>query len=210
MTSGPERRQTMFSRFTKDAINVFNVAQKELGRREHIYTEPGHILLGLISNSTNIAARLIAERADIGKIRSAIDSVIGESEITNLNTETGLTDESKRLIELAIDEARISNDGHIDTHHLLFGMIREGTDAASGVLKTFKITKEDLPELRERAKQLSEKRLRTDSEVLDEINSRLRDRDIDPKSKETLLAAKNVIIKLMQNLKEKQNPQGQP
>ncbi len=50
--------------------------------------------------------------------------------------EIGLTPRAKKVIELAMDEARRLNHHYIGTEHLLLGMIREGEGIAAGVLES--------------------------------------------------------------------------
>jgi hypothetical protein len=50
--------------------------------------------------------------------------------------EVGLTPRAKRVIELAIDEARGLEHDYIGTEHLLLGLVREGEGIAAGVLKS--------------------------------------------------------------------------
>ena len=47
--------------------------------------------------------------------------------------EIGLTPRAKRVIELAVDEARRLNHHYIGTEHLLLGLVREGEGIAAGV-----------------------------------------------------------------------------
>jgi ATP-dependent Clp protease ATP-binding subunit ClpC len=50
--------------------------------------------------------------------------------------ELSLTPRAKRVIELAIDEARGLGHNYIGTEHLLLGLVREGEGIAAGVLKS--------------------------------------------------------------------------
>src|SRR5262249_40349458 len=50
--------------------------------------------------------------------------------------EIGLTPRAKKVIELAVDEARRLNHGYIGTEHLLLGLVREGEGIAAGVLES--------------------------------------------------------------------------
>jgi ATP-dependent Clp protease ATP-binding subunit ClpC len=54
--------------------------------------------------------------------------------------EVGLTPRAKRVIELAVDEARRLNHSYIGTEHLLLGLLRDRDGAAVGVLESFGVT----------------------------------------------------------------------
>ena len=48
----------------------------------------------------------------------------------------GLTPRAKKVIELAVDEAKRLGHRYIGTEHLLLGLIREGDGVAAGVLES--------------------------------------------------------------------------
>jgi ATP-dependent Clp protease ATP-binding subunit ClpC len=77
----------------------------------------------------------------LSKARSAVEFIIGRGEKPS-TTEIGLTPRAKRVIELAIDEARHLGHNYIGTEHLLLGLLREGGGVASDVLDSFGITLE--------------------------------------------------------------------
>ena len=70
---------------------------------------------------------------DLAKGRTAVEFIIGRGDVPVVG-EVGLTPRSKRVIELAIDEARSLEHHYIGTEHLLLGLIREGEGLAARVL----------------------------------------------------------------------------
>ena len=54
----------------------------------------------------------------------------------------GLTPRAKKVIELAVDEARRLNHHYIGTEHLLLGLVREGEGIAAGVLESLGVNLE--------------------------------------------------------------------
>ena len=54
--------------------------------------------------------------------------------------EIGLTPRAKKVIELAVDEARRLNHHYIGTEHLLIGLMREGEGVAAGVLESLGVS----------------------------------------------------------------------
>ena len=56
--------------------------------------------------------------------------------------EIGLTPRAKKVIELAVDEARRLNHHYIGTEHLLLGLVREGEGIAAGVLESLGVSLE--------------------------------------------------------------------
>jgi ATP-dependent Clp protease ATP-binding subunit ClpC len=139
------RRNLMASRFDKfseRARRVLSLAQEEAQRLNHNYIGTEHILLGLVKEEEGVAARVLMNmNVSLPKMRSAVEYVIGPGEKTG-STGTGLTTRAKRVIELAIDEARQMGHNYIGTEHLLLGLLRENDGVAAGVLDSFSVTLE--------------------------------------------------------------------
>ena len=131
-----------FDKFSERARRVLTLAQEEAQRLNHNYIGTEHVLLGLVREEEGVAARVLVQMGvSLGKMRSAIEYVIGPGEKPSTGA-TGLTSRAKRVIELAIDEARQLGHNYIGTEHLLLGLLREGEGVAAGVLDSFNITLE--------------------------------------------------------------------
>ena len=72
---------------------------------------------------------------ELPKVRTAVEFIIGRGDRPVVG-EVGLTPRAKRVIELAIDEARRLGHNYIGTEHLLLGLVREGEGIAAGVLES--------------------------------------------------------------------------
>jgi len=97
---------------------------------------------GLVREEEGVAAKVLTNLgAGLGKVRSAVEFIIGRGEKPTPG-ETGLTPRAKKVIELAIDEARQLGHNYIGTEHLLLGLLREGEGVAASVLDSFSITVE--------------------------------------------------------------------
>ncbi len=131
-----------FDKFSERARRVLTLAQEEAKRLNHNYIGTEHILLGLIREEEGVAARILVNMGtSLTKMRSAVEYVIGTGEKPSTGA-AGLTSRAKRVIELAIDEARQLGHSYIGTEHLLLGLLREGEGVAAGVLDSFGITLE--------------------------------------------------------------------
>jgi ATP-dependent Clp protease ATP-binding subunit ClpC len=129
-----------FDKFSERARRVLTYAQEEAQNLNHNYIGTEHILLGMVREEDGVAARVLASMdVNLAKLRSAVEFVIGRGEKPS-SGETGLTSRAKKVIELAIDEARTLNHNYIGTEHLLLGLLREGEGVAAGVLDSFGIT----------------------------------------------------------------------
>src|SRR3972149_4157406 len=104
-----------FDKFTERARRVLALAQEEARRVNHNYIGTEHILLGLLREEEGLAAKvLINLGADLKKVRAAVEFIIGRGE-TAVQEEVGLTTRAKKVIEFAVDEARLLNHHYIGT-----------------------------------------------------------------------------------------------
>ncbi len=131
-----------FEKFSERARRVLTSAQEEAQQLNHSYIGTEHILLGLIREEEGVAAKVLNNLGiSLSKVRSAVEYIIGRGEKSG-TSEIGLTPRAKRVIELAIDEARRLGHNYIGTEHLLLGLLHEGEGIAAGVLESFSINLE--------------------------------------------------------------------
>jgi ATP-dependent Clp protease ATP-binding subunit ClpC len=129
-----------FEKFSERARKVLSLAQEEAQRFNHTYIGTEHVLLGLVRESDGVAARVLSNLGiELTKVRSAVEFIIGRGE-RQAPGEIGLTPRAKKVIELAVDEARRLNHQYIGTEHLLIGLMREGEGVAAGVLESLGVT----------------------------------------------------------------------
>src|SRR5947207_2524523 len=131
-----------FDKFTERARKVLQLAQEEAQRFNHNYIGTEHLLLGLVREGEGVAAKVLANLGvELNKVRSAVEFIIGRGDRIVLG-EIGLTPRAKKVIELAVDEARRLNHHYIGTEHLLLGLVREGEGIAAGVLESLGVNLE--------------------------------------------------------------------
>src|SRR2546429_1011970 len=124
-----------FDKFTERARRVLTLAQEEALRFNHNYIGTEHLLLGLVREGEGVAAKVLANLGvELNKVRSAVEFIIGRGDRAVMG-EIGLTPRAKKVIELAVDEARRLGHHYIGTEHLLLGLVREGEGVAAGVLE---------------------------------------------------------------------------
>src|SRR6516162_2056283 len=125
----------MFERFTERARRVIILAQEEAKRLNHRAVGTEHILLGIVREGEGFASKVL-ESLNISpeRVRAEIESAIGRGEPTPPE-EVAFTPRAKRVLELALDEARRLGHNYIGTEHLLLGLIREGEGVAARVLE---------------------------------------------------------------------------
>ena len=142
---------TPFEKFTERAREALSLARDEAKRFNHNFIGTEHILLGLLREGEGVAA-LVLTRMGVGldAVRDEVERIIGggdrrivgEAGLTRIVGEVGLTPRAKKVMELAVDEARRMRQSHVGTEHLLLGLVREGEGIAANVLKQFGVTLE--------------------------------------------------------------------
>src|SRR3989449_3953345 len=125
----------MFERFTEPARRVVILAQEEAKRLKHSAVGTEHILLGIIREGEGVASKVL-ESLNISsdRVRVEIETAIGRGERAPYE-EVAVTPRAKKVLELALDEARRLGHNYIGTEHLLLGLIREGEGVAARVLE---------------------------------------------------------------------------
>jgi ATP-dependent Clp protease ATP-binding subunit ClpA len=123
-----------FDKFTERARKVLDLAQEEAQRFNHNCIGTEHLLLGLVRVGEGTAERVLANLdIELRSVRAAVERETGRGDRIVLG-EIGLTPRAKKVIELAVDEARRLNHHYIGTEHLLLGLMREGEGVAAQVL----------------------------------------------------------------------------
>ncbi|MFQ5873362.1 MAG: Clp protease N-terminal domain-containing protein, partial [Dehalococcoidia bacterium] len=131
-----------FEKFSERARRVLSLAQEEAQNFNHNYIGTEHILLGLVREPDCVAAKVLVNLGiQLNKVRSAVEFIISRGE-RSTEGEIGLTPRAKKVIELAVDEARRLNHQYIGTEHLLIGLLREGDGVAAGVLESLGVNLE--------------------------------------------------------------------
>ncbi|MDI6736413.1 MAG: ATP-dependent Clp protease ATP-binding subunit [bacterium] len=125
----------MFERFTERARRVLQLAQEEAKRLGHDYLGTEHILLALVREGEGVAAEVLNSLGvSLEAIRIEIEKQVPPG--GNLLTigDVPFTPHSKKVLELAVEEAKALHHNYIGTEHLLLGLIREGESVGARVL----------------------------------------------------------------------------
>ena len=137
----------MWQRFTERSRRLVFYAQEEAGRLGENYVSTEHLLLGLLRENDSVAARLLDQMGvSLAGLRSKIEQEVTPGE-GRIGQDMQLTPRSKRVIDLAYEEAKLLANNYIGTEHLLLGMIREEEGVAGRVLKESGVTLEQTRQL---------------------------------------------------------------
>ena len=133
-----------FNKFTERARKVLTLAQEEAQRFQHNYIGTEHLLLGLVREGEGVAAKVLTNLGvQLSDVRRAVEYIIGRGD-RMAPGDIGLTPRAKKVIELAVDEAKLLKHQYIGTEHLLLGLVREGGGIAAGVLESMGVKLEQV------------------------------------------------------------------
>ena len=115
----------MFERYTEKARRVIFFARYEASQYGSPYIETEHLLLGLMREDKALANRFLRSHGSIESIRKEIEQRITIRERISTSVEVPLSQESKRILNFATEEAERIGHKHVGTEHLLLGILRE-------------------------------------------------------------------------------------
>jgi hypothetical protein len=142
----------MFDRMSADAREAVVLAQDEARALHHNYIGTEHILLGLLGTDLGFAARmLIRAGADQQNVRTVIEQTIGPAPAEPRDGPLRFTPRSKKVLELARQEAKRNHSPHVRGEHVLLGLAREGKGVGAAILSQLGIGYDDLRRRLDRA-----------------------------------------------------------
>lgn len=124
-----------FKSFSRQARAALVNAQFEAIPRDHTLITPAHLLLGLVRERKGVAAKVLRR---LGLPEPALELVLDFGPDEWKQGEAGeieLSDRSKRVLGLAVDEWQARRHQEIGTSHILLGLIREEEQSGTGVLQ---------------------------------------------------------------------------
>lgn len=128
------------SNLTPRAQQALLLARQEAIRLRQNFVESEHVLLGLIKLGQGVAVKVIGNlglkleivRADVEKVaRGKAD----EKRTSNPPCAPG----TRRIFEMAKDEARALHHAYIGTEHILLALLREKEGMAADIFKKFQL-----------------------------------------------------------------------
>ena len=124
----------MFERYTEKARRVIFFARYEASQFGSPYIETEHLLLGLMREDKALTNRFLRSHGVVESIRKQIEANTVLREKTSTSVDLGVSNESKRVLAYASEEAERLGHKHIGTEHLLLGLLREENSFAANML----------------------------------------------------------------------------
>src|SRR5438552_1441370 len=124
------------SDFSDRVRKVMQIAQEVAARLHHEYVGTEHILLGLIREGEGVAAAVLTNlNVDLEEIQQKIEETVNKGKAAAAaGPDLPYTSRAKKVLELAMSEARELNHSYVGTEHLLLGLLREEKGIAAQVL----------------------------------------------------------------------------
>src|SRR3989454_7611462 len=124
----------MFERYTEKAQRVIFFARYEASQFGSPYIETEHLLLGLLREDKALTFRFLRSHASVESIRKQIEGHITIRETLSTSVDLPLSNECKRVLAYAAEEAERLSHKHVGTEHLLLGLLREEKCFAAEIL----------------------------------------------------------------------------
>ena len=124
----------MFERYTEKARRVIFFARYEASNFGSPYIETEHLLLGLLREDKALTNRFLRSHASVESIRKQVEGHTTIRAAVSTSVDLPLTNEGKRVLAYAAEEAERLADKHIGTEHLLLGLLREEKCFAAEIL----------------------------------------------------------------------------
>jgi ATP-dependent Clp protease ATP-binding subunit ClpC len=124
-------------------------ANREAQRFDHEFISTEHILLGLVNERIGLAVTVLKDlNIDLRKLRLEVESNVksgpcGAGLLRGGNPQTA---RAKKVIEYAVEEARVLGHDYVGTEHLLLGLLREPEGLAAEILINTGVKLEDVRE----------------------------------------------------------------
>ncbi|MFZ1085230.1 MAG: ATP-dependent Clp protease ATP-binding subunit [Terracidiphilus sp.] len=125
----------MFERYTEKARRVIFFARYEASQFGSPYIETEHLLLGLLREDKALTNRFLRSHASVDSIRKQIETHTTIREKVSTSVDLPLSNECKRVLAYAAEEAERLGHKHIGTEHLLLGLLREEKCFAAEILQ---------------------------------------------------------------------------
>jgi ATP-dependent Clp protease ATP-binding subunit ClpC len=122
----------MFERYTETARRVIFFSRYEASQFGNPQIETEHLLLGILRENRGLTRRL---KLDVEEIRGEVEGRVKIRAKTSTSVDLPLSDESKRVLAYAAEEAERLGDRHIGSEHLLLGLLREEKGLAAVLLR---------------------------------------------------------------------------
>jgi ATP-dependent Clp protease ATP-binding subunit ClpC len=128
--------------FTERVRKVLAMSREEAVRLRHEYVGTEHMLLGLLREPDGVAITVLQSfSVGLEDLSQKVEESIERSRSADASrTDLPYTSRAKKVLELAMSEARELHHSYVGTEHLLLGLLREEKGIAAQVLNAAGVT----------------------------------------------------------------------
>ncbi len=141
----------MFERYTEKARRVIFFARYEASQFGSPHIETEHLLLGMVREDKALTNRFLRSNASFELMRRQVEQHTTVREAVSTSVDLPISNECKRVLAYAAEEAERLGHKHIGTEHLLLGLLREDKSFAAELLRERGV---QLPTVREELARL--------------------------------------------------------
>jgi len=125
----------MWQFFTERGKRVVQLAHREALALGHDVIGTEHLLLGLVAEGEGVAAQVLRNAGlDLSEVRARVEAAVGKGHPREKPLDLPLSPRAKRVLDLAMREARNMGVNYVGTEHILLGLLSEGEGVAAQVL----------------------------------------------------------------------------
>ncbi|CAM9104450.1 unnamed protein product [Chrysoparadoxa australica] len=125
----------MFERFTEKALQVIMLAQEESRRLGHNFVGTEQIFLGLIGEGSGVAFKVLKSMGvTIKDARLEVERLVGRGS-GFVAVEIPFTPRAKKILEMAMQQARDFGHSYIGTEHLLLALLEDREGVSNKILQ---------------------------------------------------------------------------
>ncbi|RJQ15104.1 MAG: ATP-dependent Clp protease ATP-binding subunit [Nitrospiraceae bacterium] len=127
----------MFEKFTERGRKVIIYAREEAEKRQNDYLGTEHLLLGLLREEESLPMIIIKKMGlSADELRMEVERNLPTGSNILTFGDIPFTPRAKKVLELAVEEARLLGHSYIGSEHLLIGLIREESGIAGKILRS--------------------------------------------------------------------------
>ena len=122
----------MWQFFTERGKRVVQLAHREALALGHDVIGTEHLLLGLVAEGEGVAAQVLRNSGmELSEVRSRVEAAVGKGHPREKPLDLPLSPRAKRVLDLAMREARNMGVNYVGTEHILLGLLAEGEGVAA-------------------------------------------------------------------------------
>jgi len=125
----------MFERYTERARRVIFFGRYEASQFGSSFIEAEHLLLGILREDKALTSRFLRSHSTVVSIRKQIEQNTTLREKVSTSVDLPLSDEAKRVLAFAAEEADRMGTKQIGTEHLFLGLLRETGSLPAKILQ---------------------------------------------------------------------------